>query len=101
YYVEKARVRTQETKSLHRERVLTHLSAHPCVDCGETDFVCLDFDHVRGQKNHNISEMIGDHAWEKIEAEIAKCEIRCANCHRRKTARQYGYWNQTVVIVRS
>ena len=101
YYVEKAQRRTKEVKTLHRERLLNYLLSNPCVDCGEADFVCLEFDHVRGEKQGNIAEMIGDYAWEKIELEIAKCEVRCANCHRRKTARQYGYWNQTLATMRS
>lgn len=100
YYIKKAQLRTRETKALHREKLLSYLSSHPCVDCGEADFICLEFDHVRGEKHFTVAEMIGDYAWEKIETEIAKCEVRCANCHRRKTARQYGYWNQSVVTMR-
>ena len=98
YYVEKARIRTKEAKALHREKLLAYLVSHPCVDCGEADFVCLEFDHVRGEKIGNIAEMIGDYAWTKIEAEIAKCDVRCANCHRRKTSKQYGYWNQITTM---
>jgi hypothetical protein len=101
YYVEKAQKRAIATKLLHREKLLAYLSFHPCVDCGETDFVCLEFDHVCGEKQGNIAEMFGDYAWEKIEAEIAKCDVRCANCHRRKTAKQYGYWNQDLMIMHS
>ncbi len=57
-----------------------------CVDCGEDDPIVLDFDHVRGVKVCDISRMAhtGYKEWRIIE-ELAKCEIRCANCHRRIT----------------
>ena len=68
------------------ERVRSFLRAHPCVDCGEADICVLEFDHVRGVKVANISYLIGrGFSWERIQREIAKCEIRCANCHRRRT----------------
>ncbi len=62
YYVERAQKRTTEIKLLHREKLLSYLAVHPCVDCGEADFVCLEFDHVRGEKQGNIAEMVGDYA---------------------------------------
>jgi hypothetical protein len=68
--------------------VLEYLLTHPCVDCGETDPVVLEFDHLR-DKLGNISAMYG-HAWRSILAEIAKCDVVCANCHRRRTARRVG-----------
>lgn len=57
-----------------------------CVDCGEENPVVLDFDHVRGEKRGNISDMARwSYSVETIKKEIRKCEIRCANCHRKKT----------------
>lgn len=66
--------------------------SHPCIDCGEQDVLVLQFDHVRGQKLQSISELVkAGYAWKAIEAEIAKCEVRCANCHARRTAKQRRY----------
>ena len=56
-----------------------------CVDCGESNPIVLDFDHVHGDKSHNISDMVnGSYAISSIKDEIRKCEIRCSNCHRKK-----------------
>ena len=65
------------------------LSTHPCVDCGEKDPVVLEFDHVSGEKKFAISaRRWSPTKWDTIQEEIAKCEVRCANCHRRKTAQR-------------
>jgi len=72
--------------AMHRARVTEHLQTHHCVDCGEADPVVLDFDHVRGEKAGDVSRIVATgYPWAKIEAEIAKCEVRCSNCHRRAT----------------
>lgn len=69
----------------NRRRIIEYLAAHPCVDCGETDIIVLEFDHL-GDKVADLSTYAnGGRTWARIEAEIAKCEVRCANCHRRKT----------------
>lgn len=73
--------------------VYEYLLEHPCIDCGETDPSVLEFDHVRGKKVAAISVLTGYVVkMEKLIAEIDKCEVRCVNCHRRKTARERNYW---------
>lgn len=74
------------------EAVWRYLSTHPCVDCGEGDPIVLEFDHVYGVKRLAVSHMIGSFSWATIAEEIGKCEVRCANCHRRKTAAQFAWW---------
>jgi hypothetical protein len=70
-----------------RARVAEHLQTHPCVDCGEADPIVLEFDHVRGEKVDDVSRLVaGGFSWSRIGAEIAKCEVRGANCHRRVTS---------------
>ena len=80
-----------------RQKMLNFLSAKECCDCGERDPVVLDFDH-RDQKGKfkPVSKLMSGHwSWESIEFEINKCDIRCANCHRRKTYAQLGCWGKT------
>jgi hypothetical protein len=86
YYVVKAKKRTIRVHAEHRQWLQNYLETHPCVDCGESDQRCLDFDHVRGKKRKNISLMVGYFTLEAIQAEVSKCEVRCANCHRKRTA---------------
>jgi hypothetical protein len=70
----------------NQERLVGYLSQHPCVDCGEADIVVLEFDH-RADKVADISTFANSgRTWERILSEIRKCDVRCANCHRRKTA---------------
>jgi hypothetical protein len=77
---------TARRRDANRRKAAEYLSTHPCVDCGESDLVVLDFDHI-GEKRSAVSALIGNGAsWERIAAEIRNCEVRCANCHRIKTA---------------
>lgn len=64
-----------------------------CIDCGEVDPIVLHFDHVRGKKLGNVTTMAhAQRPLEVLRAEIAKCEVRCANCHTRRTASTGGWW---------
>jgi hypothetical protein len=71
------------------EYIRNFLKDKSCIDCDESDIIVLEFDH-RENKEYNISEM-AYYSLEKIKKEIEKCDIRCANCHRRKTFKQFGW----------
>jgi len=73
--------------------LIDYLLAHPCVDCGERDPVVLDFDHVsRDEKRDAVTFLARSGSpWATVMAEVRKCQVRCANCHRRRTAVQFDW----------
>ena len=87
-----------ENQRLKREdnqsKLIDYLSTHPCIDCGESDPIVLEFDHISNDKLFIISKAIcgSTRSWSSILNEIQKCEVRCANCHRKKTARDLNYY---------
>ena len=71
-----------------RNFIWQYLSVHPCVGCGETDPSVLKFDHVRGKKRAEVTKMMPDgYSFGLIQAEIEKCVVLRANCHKNKTYR--------------
>jgi hypothetical protein len=98
----KASVRDNKKKAIQlaQQYVWDYLSTHPCVGDGtspcpnrETDPVVLEFDHVRGRKKMAVSNLVKEgYSISVIQEEIAKCVVRCANCHRKKTHKERGWW---------
>lgn len=86
------RIRTQARKGdskipkVHAFRVwLNNIKNRPCLDCGKVlSHPAMDFDHIRGAKISGIAQMW---SWgrDRVQAELAKCELVCANCHRVRT----------------
>jgi hypothetical protein len=87
YRANKARhysnVRRTKLERLRRDRALiATVLRGGCVDCGFSDIRALDFDHVRGEKVAGIATLVKlGRSAEVIADEIAKCEVRCRNCH--------------------
>lgn len=77
---------TIQARKRNKDFLKEYLSEHPCVDCGEDDVIVLEFDHVKDEKVLEVTRG-ANRGWSlnKIKEEINKCEIRCANCHRRAT----------------
>jgi hypothetical protein len=88
-YIDQARERKQALALARTRFLLAYFADHCCVDCGETDAVVLEFDHLR-DKRFDVGAALPYRNWQSILDEIAKCEVVCANCHRRRTARRRG-----------
>lgn len=92
---DKVIAKAKETSKIARVRIRAfisnYLKTNPCVDCGETNTIVLEFDHFENKK-FNISDAARKGvSMKKLEDEIAKCEVRCANCHRKKTYERSGW----------
>ena len=79
-----------------REQLLSFLSSKSCVDCGEKDPIVLEFDHREHKNKFKIvgKMLSGHYSWKSVEKEINKCDVRCANCHRRKTYIEQKSWGR-------
>jgi len=88
-YIDRAALQKRELRLERTALLIEYFEIHPCMDCGETDPVVLEFDHLH-DKAFNIGTHLVQRKWQTILDEIAKCEVVCANCHRRRTARRCG-----------
>ena len=90
-YMTRARKRAVTDRQRNRAFVLEYLSRHPCIDCGESDPIVLEFDHRDlGAKLNEVSRLVYTNTLKAVQAEIEKCDVRCGNCHRIRTTSQFG-----------
>lgn len=81
-------------KALRQRELLAYIQQvkleHGCADCGYNAHpAALDFDHLPGtEKFFRLATMAAGMCREKIDAEMAKCDVVCANCHRIRTAQR-------------
>lgn len=91
-YIDRAMTQTKGRRQRNRREVLAYLATHPCVDCGNANAVVLEFDHHDpASKLWDIGWMVARMRWPRVIAEIQKCDVRCVNCHRRRTAQQFNW----------
>ena len=92
-YLARTKVRAPIDRLRNRQFVGDYLSTHPCVDCGESDPVVLEFDHRDPRtKTNEVGRLIHTTTLNRVRTEIEKCDVRCGNCHRIRTARQFGWY---------
>ena len=54
-----------------------------CQVCGYERYQgALDLHHIKGKKEFGIGDKGYTRSWKKVEAELDKCILVCANCHR-------------------
>lgn len=79
-----------------RVALLAKCRDKPCADCGNRFPTCaMDFDHVRGEKSFTVSSQPGA-TMKRLLAEIAKCDVVCAVCHRIRTWNRSHNWVEQV-----
>ena len=92
HHVENVMENTKNAKQAAREFIYQCLLTHPCTSCGESDPAVLEFHHV-GKKTWEIGRMIGQgYGIKALAAEISQCVVLCANCQRRLTAKENGWY---------
>src|SRR5215213_8451757 len=75
-YIDQAAVVKRRLALERTQFLLDFFETHPCVDCGETNPVVLEFDHLR-DKSFSIGGKLTTHTWQAILDEIEKCEVVC------------------------
>lgn len=85
---ERQRGWSRELVRARAQRILDMKRGKPCMDCGGVFHPhSMDFDHRDpASKTKNVSQLVYGSA--VFNAEIAKCDLVCANCHRVRTARR-------------
>ena len=91
-YIERARLKNIQTRADVRDWLFSYIQTKSCIDCGESDPIVLEFDHRDGdKKSFTIGEAVSlGYSLRSVQAEVEKCDIRCANCHRRITYKRAG-----------
>lgn len=93
-YRARAKLRRAKVKRDLQIKLVEYLTGKSCKNCGESDIRVLEFDHIIPKtKRFGIATAITDgKKWSDILEEIESCQILCANCHKKRTAEQYGWF---------
>jgi hypothetical protein len=91
-YLDRNTAKKKEMEAIYREA-----KNRPCADCGvKYPPWVMQFDHL-GDKTAEVRYFIGRGNVERMLAEIAKCDVVCANCHCQRTHDRHISAPKTVV----
>lgn len=95
-YLERAKLQRNNLRAAFRAHMLEYLYGKVCEECGEADIRTFEFAHIDATtKAFGISRAVRlGRSWQEVLSEIAKCRILCANCHKKETAEQFGWYKQ-------
>lgn len=84
-YIERAKKSKKKYAKRNTENVIEYLQDKYCSRCQIKDIEVLDFHHKDpNEKEYSVADMLTHgYSWKRIRKEIDKCEIVCANCHRK------------------
>ncbi|MBV9258860.1 MAG: hypothetical protein JO215_12670 [Ktedonobacteraceae bacterium] len=82
--------RSREKKRKIQEWYREYKKTLRCADCGQSHPATLEFHHLDpAQKDFHVSQILHETtSLRRLQEEIAKCVVLCANCHRIR------HWNE-------
>ena|ERR1700712_1096671 len=94
FYLFRAQLSNKKLREQFHQRMRAYMLDKFCEYCGECDPIVLEFDHINPEtKSFNISQAARfGKDWGIVLAEMEKCQILCANCHKRRTAQQFHWY---------
>lgn len=90
-HIQRCILNKKKMRAERRKWLLEYLKKQRCMDCGESNPIVLDFDHVRGKKRDSVPRLLVEVSLKAAQLEIKKCEVVCANCHRKRTYERGGW----------
>lgn len=75
-------------RQLRREEAVVYLGGKR-QDCGNSDRRVLEFHHSKERRANRMTvAALFSGSWSRLQKELDKCELLCANCHKIKTLQQ-------------
>ncbi len=76
----------QKKMRRRKKELVDRRKRNPCTICGGSFEPCqMDFDHIDPEtKLSKVSDMLRGYTTKQIEEEMDRCQLLCAQCHRRK-----------------
>ena len=77
-----------QSRSKLRAQIKKLKESQPCMDCGfYYPAPLMEYDHRPGvKKRATVARLVQwQYSWKIIKAEVDKCDLVCANCHRYRT----------------